>query len=212
MSSVPTNSCSSSCTLEVKATQIGDLFGFKYYHLYLVFTDQDGEQYYFRGGPGKKAGSSRSTGELSGGSSRSATVGSSEASTSGHSGSGSNPSSASDGGGGPYGTIQTEYGKYEPGTTDYDLEAKSTEVASGPDACKFKQQLETQMKLIQDSNMRYSPLGPNSNSTVFTALRDIGIKPKVPDGVWAPGANTPIAVPSIGGTAPVGSTCTGCQK
>jgi len=209
------NSCSSSCKVEVKATQLGHIAGIHWYHLFIVFTDQDGEQYFFRGGPGKSPslGGSKLSGELSGGSSHSASGGTSDASTSGKSGSGSNPSSASDSeDGGPYGTIHTKSGKYEPGTIDYDPEAKSVEVASGPDACKYKDKLEEQMKLIQDSNTRYSPLGPNSNSTVFTALRNVSIDPKVPDGVWAPGARTHISVPKIGTTKAVGSPCVPCHE
>lgn len=184
------------CKIEIRANELNQLLG--YYHLFIVFTDSSGVEYYFRGGPSAEGpgGSSGLSSELSGGSSHSSSAGSSDASTSGNSGSGSNPSASSDsGGGGPWGDIVTVYGLYEPDTIDWDPSAKSVEIASGVDACSKFEALQRQMDLITASHTRYNPLGPNSNSVVFTAIRNVGLTPQEPAGVWAPGARTHIDVP-----------------
>lgn len=179
------------CKLEVAANELGSLFGLtSWYHLHIIHTnpaDATASEYYFRGGPsGGGAGSSRSSAEMSGGSSRSSSEGSS--------GSGSNSSRSSDSssGGGPWGTITTEHGAYVPSSIDYEPGAPRVEVARGPNVCAMRQQLASQMTSIQGMNVPYSPLGPNSNSVVFTALRNIGVTPRVPSGVWAPGKDSPL--------------------
>lgn len=187
---IPVVACPSpppSCKVEIRANRLGSLpLKGDYYHLFIVFTDGKGEESYLRGGPSKRGpGSSGTSSEMSGGSSHG----------SGHdtSGSGSNPSASSDSGdSGPFGTIVTQYGPYQPGTIDWDPNAKTIEVANGPDACAKYEQLKAQMDAISASKTRYSPLGPNSNSTVFSALRNVGISPQLPNGVWAPGAEMPI--------------------
>jgi hypothetical protein len=172
-----------SCTVEVRASELSPL---GYYHLFIVFTDAGGTQHYLRGGPSAGGGgSSESSGELSGGSSRGSSRGSS--------GSGSNTAESSDSsrdtGGGPFGNIVTEYGEYTPDTIDWDPAARAITVSSGPETCALYAQLQAQVDAIESSNTRYNPLGPNSNSTVFTALRNVGITPQAPEGVWAPGAD-----------------------
>jgi hypothetical protein len=208
-----------SCTVEVRAVKLSPL---GYYHMFIVFTDGTGKQYYLRGGPGGAGPASRSglSSELSGGSSESGSIKSSN-STSGSSDSsksfdssrssgssesdsskspsGSNPSTSSDSSGdggsaGPYGFIATEYGEYKPGTIDWDPGAKATVVDSGPGACAKYDDLKKQFDEIAASKTRYNPLGPNSNSCVFTALTNVGITPKAPDDVWVPGNDTPINV------------------
>ncbi|HXN47412.1 MAG TPA: hypothetical protein VN893_12275 [Bryobacteraceae bacterium] len=184
------------CTVAVRALKLSPL-GF--YHLSILFTDSTGKEFYLRGGPGAGGvGLSASSGELSGGSSR----GSSDSS----SGSGSNPSASSDSSRdddkGPYGNIATKYGEYLPHTIDYDTSAPSVTVMSGPDACGKYAELQAQMDAIAASNTRYNPLGPNSNSTVFTALKNVGITPKLPDDVWAPGKDTTIDVPAATPASP----------
>lgn len=177
-----------SCTIEVHANQLSPL---GYYHMFIVFTNAAGEKYYLRGGPSSGGGgTSRSSGEMSGGSSN--------ASSNSSSGSGSNSSASSDSsadtGTGPFGNIVTEYGKYEPGTIDWDPTAKAITVKNDSDACDLYATLMAQMDSITASHTRYNPLGPNSNSTVFTALKNVGITPATPADVWAPGKDIPITV------------------
>ena len=197
-----------SCKVEVWANKLSSL---GYYHMFIVFTDGAGKEYYLRGGPSPSApvGSGASTMEISGGSSHAGTVGSSKSvggsshstDSSGSSDSshatGSNPSASSDssggGGGGPFGYIVTEYGEYLPGTIDWDTDAKSTTVESGPRSCGRYAELQAQMDKITDSKTRYNPMGPNSNSTVFTALNNVGITPVAPDDVWVPGSGMTIS-------------------
>jgi hypothetical protein len=183
------------CKLDVRANKLSPL---GYYHLFVVFTDAGGKEFYLRGGPSAGGGgSSASSGELSGGSSR----GSSDSS----SGSGSNPSASSDssrGGEGPFGDIVTTYGEYLPGTIDYDTAAPSITVMSGANVCGKYDELKAQMDAITASHTRYNPLGPNSNSVVFESLKNIGATPQVPDDVWAPGKDTAIDVPAPAATTP----------
>jgi hypothetical protein len=86
----------------------------------------------------------------------------------------------------------TKYGPYEPGTIDWDPAAKAVTIESGPAACPRYGQLTAQMDAIATSKTRYNPIGPNSNSTVFTALSNIGLTPATPTDVWAPGSGVPI--------------------
>ena len=119
--------------------------------------------------------------EVSGGSSARTT----DQSVSDHSQIGSNPARAS--GKAAFGTIEAVSQDYGPGAVDWDPDAKSSTVAEGNDACKYKDQLEEQVRLINESATPYRPLGPNSNTAAETALKNVGIKPVIPKGVWAPG-------------------------
>jgi hypothetical protein len=204
-----------SCKVEVRANKLSTL---GYYHMFVVYTDETGKEYYLRGGPSAAGpGSSGLSSELSGGSSHSSSVkssgsssGSSQSSGSSHSSnssqssdssqpSGSNPSSSSDssggGGGGPFGYIVTEYGEYKPGTIDWDPGAKAGTVESGPGTCGKYNDLKKAFDGVTASKSRYNPVGPNSNSTVFSALKKVGITPRRPDDIWAPGYDTPISIP-----------------
>jgi hypothetical protein len=118
--------------------------------------------------------------------------GSSGTSSEASSGSETNSSASSDSssGGDPWGAIDTQHGAYEPGTIDYEPDAPKVEVARGANVCAMRDQLVAQMDEIEAANVRYSPLGPNSNTVVFTALRNIGVTPAVPPGVWAPGTDS----------------------
>jgi len=136
-----------SCKIEVRANKLSWL---GYYHMFIVFTNAAGEEFYLRGGPSGKSGG--------------------------------------------YGDIVTQYDKYKPGTIDWDPAAKSITVMNDPAACAKDAPLIQQMDAITASHTPYDPLGPNSNSTVFTALRNVGVTPAVPDGVWAPGKDVPIKV------------------
>jgi hypothetical protein len=181
------------CSIEVRASQLNKTLD--YYHLFIVFTAASGEQFYLRGGPGGDGGG-RFFRELSGGSSN--------ASSQGSSGSGSNSSASSDSSddkaGGPFGAIHTKYGKYEPGTTDWDPAAKAVTIKKDAEACGMYGQLTGQMDAIGAAGIRYNPLGPNSNTTVFTALKNLGLAPAAPGSVWAPGKDQSMNVPAPAAT------------
>lgn len=172
-----------SCKLEVRAIELGSVFRKPYYHLFIIFIDKNGTEYYLRGGPSGQPGRSGSSSGLSGGSSHSSSRNSSA--------SGSNPSDSSSDS--PYGYITTEYGQYLPGTIDYDPQAKSIQVASCTESCSLYQKLIEEMKKVNNAHIHYNPLGSNSNSVVFTTLKNIGVIPKLPENVWAPGHDTPIS-------------------
>lgn len=179
------------CKIEVAANRLGKVpIKGDYHHLHIIFTDEEGNKWGMRGGPSASPGSLGSSGDLSGGSSR----GSSRSS----SGSGSNSSSSSDSdGSGPFGTIITDVAQYDEEFIDYPQDGETlpkTTIAEGPDACAKFDDLKRQMRAIDASQTRYNPLGPNSNTTVFQALKNVGLAPKVPDGVWAPGASDTISI------------------
>lgn len=173
------------CKLEVRASKLGQIGRVDWHHLFLVFTDATGTEYYYRGGPGDSPGASGQLGQVSGGASGSGSESASRRLTSGSSGSGINPSRSS---GAPFGTIITESGPYTAGTIDWDPEAVKITVSEGVDTCRLQNELEREMTDIAATNTRYRPLGPNSNSAVTTVLRNLGITPKLPPGVLAPGS------------------------
>ncbi len=94
---------------------------------------------------------------------------------------------------GGYGKIVTMYGEYVPGTIDWQTGAPSVTVMNSPAACGKADKLREQMDLIEATNTPYHPLGPNSNSTVYTALKNVGITPQKPVS-WAPGKDDEIKV------------------
>jgi hypothetical protein len=176
------------CKIEVAGNKIGHapIMG-DYYHLHIIFTDANGKQWGMRGGPSASPGASGSSADLSGGSSRAGSRASS--------GTGSNSADSSTGGSGPFGYIKTDVAPYDAEFIDYPQDGETLPkitVAEGDDICEKFDELKTQMSAIDASQTRYSPLGPNSNSTVFTALSNVGVQPKAPSGVWAPGATDTI--------------------
>jgi hypothetical protein len=188
-----------SCQIDVRAVKLSPL---GYYHMFIVFTDGSGNQFFFRGGPTGKGPASTLglVSELSGGSSRSSSSESSNSasgssdsgSSQSQTGSDSSASSDSSDDGGSYGYIRIVYGEYAAGTIDWDPGAKSVTVESGPATCGKYDGLKKAFDAIAASKTPYHPLGPNSNSCVFTALKQVGIAPQAPDGVWVPGADVPI--------------------
>ncbi|WP_218082509.1 hypothetical protein [Anthocerotibacter panamensis] len=178
--------------IEVRANEIGQLPGSRpYSHLLIVYTNNVGQEFYLRGGPSVGPDSSQSSGELSGGSSQGS--GNSSSGSSG-SQSSSNPSRTNDSSfGAPYGNISTDYGPFVNGTPDYG-QGKNTPhrvvVAEGGDLRRTYEALKVQADAIEAAGIPYNPLTTNSNSTVNTALRNVGIEPRLPAGVWAPGTDT----------------------
>ena len=85
-----------------------------------------------------------------------------------------------------WGDIVTDYGKYVRGTIDWYPKAKSVTVANGNDICSIDTCLAEHADAIEASGTPYALLGPNSNSVVYTLLKDCGLPAEKPD-VWAPG-------------------------
>lgn len=174
-------------TIEVRSYEIGSapIVG-DYSHAFIVYTNDEGQEFFLRGGPdgGNGVGSSRTAGEITGGGSANPS-GSSDRSNGS-----SNPSRTGDSSfGRPYGNIATDYGAFVSGST-YDYGRPGTVsivVAEGEDLSDVYEQLKVQADKIEDAGIRYNPLGPNSNSTVATILDNVGIEPRLPPGVNAPG-------------------------
>lgn len=175
------------CKVEILANPLGTIPGVgTYYHLHLKVTRADGSVVGMRGGPSGNGpgGSSGSSSELTGGSSNNS--------------SGSNSSASDDTG--PYGTIVTEISPYDAAFIDYPEPGQtlhSRVVAEGPDVCGKLGDLEAQINAIETTNTRYNPLGPNSNTTVTTALGNAGFSADLPDGVWAPGSDQRIETSGV---------------
>lgn len=188
-------------TIEIRAGRLGKIHNVEWDHLYIVYTDEKGHQCYLRGGPEYQAQGALLFSEVSGGSSRSSSMQSTKSSASGTTeGIGSNPTAQVDmGKGGPFGHIQTEVMwldpkagnrvpiDYHPGQHD-----KSVVVSRGPQCKGQFEKMCQEMNVIQASETRYNPLGPNSNSAVTQAARKAGIEPKLPEGAWAPGSEQSI--------------------
>jgi hypothetical protein len=145
------------------------------YHLFITVDDGNGNVTYYRGGPATHGSSSR-------GSSGSSSRGSSESSSGGSSGSSRSSESGSQ-------KLVTDYGLYIKGSVDYNENALTIYQAkvNPEDLSRVKNHLTNQMNLIQKAKINYFLTGPNSNSTVGTALRNMGINLKIPEGIWVPG-------------------------
>ena len=161
-----------------------------YYHAFVVTTDPDGSQNYYRGGPTAQGPSS---GALSSGVGGSASASMSGRKSGSNSGNSSSPGSGPGGPGqnnGPWGQIATTYGPYTPATIDWDPAARSMTVLDnnapcGPYDARFGQI----MRDIQNAAIPYNPVSTNSNAVAREALERAGLSPGRPP-VWAPGWNT----------------------
>jgi RHS repeat-associated protein len=172
------------CKVEVRYAKIG-LF---WYHAYVVVTDTDGSQTYYRGGPSSNAFPGASL--LGSGGSASQRSGS-NANGSNSSNSSSPGSGAARVGGrtGPWGPIQGDSGPYVPGTVDWDPNPSPTVVVlDDNEPCKCKDKLQAALDRIGNANIPYNPFGDNSNATAHEIIQDAGFpRPTPPPGVWAPG-------------------------
>lgn len=199
---------SPSCKVEVGANHIGHVPGMgDYYHLFVLYTDETGTTYYYRGGPSgsglsgpsqASSGSSEQGSRGSSGSGSNPSAGSSESSgssgsssPSGGSSPGSTPESSAQEGG-AFGYIHVMHGQYLPSTIDWDPGARRVTIAEGNNVCGSGARLQTALNAVGNSRTPYRPLGPNSNTTVYTVLRNAGFTPQVPAGVWAPGKDDTI--------------------
>jgi RHS repeat-associated protein len=156
------------------------------YHCFIVTTEPNGQSDFFRGGPeGVPGGSSPAY-------------------------SASSHASGSRSAGGLYGRIETEYGAYLPGTSDWNPNPLPTSVLIDnalPCAC-IKKQLADVLDRIQIASTPYNPINNNSNSTVSTALWAVGIVPGAPPST-APGwgARLPLSNGSLADFSDSGACC-----
>ncbi len=182
--------------VELRYNKLGSIGKFGYYHAYIVITDKDKSQYYFRGGPTKGGPSGGTSGILSSGlgGRSSASSGSnkrcsnSSNSTSPGSGPGGNNQT------GPWGAIEAVSGPYILGTVDYTTDNVPTVVIvdDGLPASEYIDKLDKYGEKINKANIPYNPFNNNSNSVAHGAVKGLGFThTKSP--VWAPGANSSLS-------------------
>lgn len=131
-------------------------------HLFLIYGDQQGEEEIFRGGPtGSPLGSLTSP-------------------------NGDNPPDREDRG---YGLIHVDSFAYGPTSIDWDPDAPSFELTSGPPASAAERCFINEMNRINDESIDYFPWGPNSNTVVSTMMVRCGLPVTLPENVSVPGFN-----------------------
>jgi len=142
------------CKIEVRYAQVLEIVGLGYpkkiYHAYLVTTDTDGAQKYFRGGPSRF-------------------------------------------GIPDWGPISAKFGDYVPGTPDWDPSTPPTDTIlnnNSPCGC-YNASLEQAAKDLNEAEVLYDPLGPNSNSTANFGLQRMNLGGHRPS-VIAPGWGDPL--------------------
>lgn len=167
------------------------------YHSYLVVTDTNGHQTYFRAGPqpGSLPGPSASS-QASGGSSSQSSGSGSSGSNSSNSSNGSSPGS-SPGGGGPFGNLTAETGDYVSGTIDYETNpiASVTLIQNDLPAAGYNQQLSDYANALNGANVSYNPFSTNSNAAAAGAAKSLGATvPPSPSPLRTPGAGTTLPV------------------
>ena len=160
------------CKVEARCNLLsgGPIFGKNFSHCYIVVTDPQGNQTYFRGGPS------------SDGNGFSATA---------HSGFLTRP-----GGDSGYGRIETESGKHTSGaidwpTPDNPLTGSKTYINNSLPCTCISNQLDKAMRAINSAGINYNPLSTNSNSTAFLGLQSLGLDPGVAPAP-APGWGIPL--------------------
>lgn len=172
------------CRVDVRFSQLGP----NWYHAYVVATEPDGSQTYYRGGPQASGPSSGAIGAItSGGSgSTSQASGSNSCNTCNSSSPGSGKGGASTNTG-PWGAIATQSGAYTPGTIDWQVGSPPTiTVLNDDQPCACAPCFQKVLQAIAKQNIPYNPFSTNSNATVSTILQSCGFGSPVPP-VWAPG-------------------------
>jgi RHS repeat-associated protein len=181
------------CRVDLHFSRLGP----GYYHAYLVTTDPNGAQTYFRGGPSAGGPSSGVSGILGSASSGSASgwSGSRRSNSSGGSGNGSSPGSSAGGPGqnnGPWGPIITDTGLYVPGSIDYQTGDTPVTILNNSEPCTCTNNNFAQtLRSIQDAQIPYNPLSTNSNATARDLIQQDGLPVPIPP-VWVPGWSTPL--------------------
>jgi RHS repeat-associated protein len=152
------------CKVEARCNLLNSVL--KYSHCFIVVTEQNGDAYYFRGGPSAKGDSSNPFFYLW----INVDIG--------------------------YGTIATETGRYVPGTIDWPTkEAPSTGsrtyVNDNKSCTCLIKKLSAVLKNIENAGTYYNPLTTNSNATASSVLQGVGINPGPPP-TTAPGWGIPL--------------------
>ena len=150
------------------------LLGF--YHAYIIVTDENGKEYYYRAGPSKMGSVSES--------------------------SKSNPKEGMPKES-SYGPIFAEGGEYKAGTIDWTVDPKvpSTPVLDNNDpAGPYLMKLDEMVKFINDQKIPYKPTGPNSNTFAYQVIQGLGLQPpKTPPKVTVPGSGDKMMVTPMKG-------------
>ena len=189
----------------VQYNNIGGILG--YTHSYIVVTDTNGAQTYFRAGPSAGGPSSGSSGAVSSGvgGSSGQSVGSNS-----NSANGSSPGSGPGGVGantGPFGQLYANSGSYVSGTVDYTTSpaASVTVLSNNLPAAGYINQLTQYQNAVNAAGIPYNPFSTNSNAYAAGAVQSLGLTAPTPP-VWAPGAGTQLPLPGGGGAGGGGST------
>jgi len=163
-------------------------------HTYIVVTDTNGHQTYYRAGPTNGASSGWITPASSGASSPSSGSNSSNSSNSTAPGAGPGGAGANTG---PFGALTAEHGDYVPGTVDYETHpaASVTLLSNDQPAASYTDQLNQYESTINGANIPYNPLSTNSNAYAQGAVQFLGLTPPATPPVLAPGHDTPLPVP-----------------
>jgi hypothetical protein len=149
----------------------------------VLATDADGTTTYYRGGPGKRPGSSGPSSGSSGSSSRSCGSSSPNSSNSSSPGSGKPGKNT-----GPYGPLTGESGPYGPNTIDWDPgdPPSNTILDDGLPCSAYDGPFKNAINAINNAKIPYNPFSTNSNAFANDILTRSGLNPGSPP-VWAPG-------------------------
>jgi RHS repeat-associated protein len=163
-------------------------------HTYIVVTDTNGHQTYYRAGPTNGASAGWITPASSGSSTQGAGSNSSNSSNSTTPGAGPGGAGANTG---PFGALTAEHGDYMPGTIDYETHpaASVTLLSNNQPASGYTDQLNQYQNNINQSNIPYNPLSTNSNAYAEGAAKFLGLTPPASPPVLAQGHGTPLPVP-----------------
>jgi RHS repeat-associated protein len=165
------------CKVEVRCNLLsaGKVMGTSPSHCFVVTTDPNGNETYFRGGPTSGGGNmSRASGN-----------------------------SASGGGDSGFGAIRTDSGAHQPNSVDWPTPSTPETGRATyrddkkPCTCVDTNLLKT-LTAISNANTPYNPLSENSNSVAAAAIRGLGYSPgNAP--AFAPGWDYPLPGTSQGG-------------
>jgi hypothetical protein len=180
------------CKIEIRHAELGSICGLKWYHAYVVVTDTNNAQTYFRSGPAAGGPSSGGGSSATGGSSTQKCCCNSSRSQSSNSSNCSSPGCSPAGPGGntgPWGRIEGDSGPYVAGTIDWDPNPSPTVVVlnDGQPCADYITKLQAALDAIDNANVPYNPFTDNSNATAYSIIEQAGFARPTPP-VWAPGA------------------------
>jgi hypothetical protein len=128
------------------------------YHAFITVSEGSNTNFY-RGGPERGRSSSRASGGVSDTSGRNA-----------------------------FGDLVTRYGKYQPGTIDWDPSAVRQTVLDNDKPCEcYDKCLAATMDAMRAAHVKYHFMGPNSNTVASQGIRRCVVKPQPEPNVYAPG-------------------------